>query len=212
MPGGKPSFLGYKGGGNIPFPATLCVSRNQEVVHGVGTRGNILVEGDIVGLDIGCWYRGLATDMAATVAVGGISKERLALLRVTRAALFAGVEAARAGGLVSDIGVAVEQSIDFKKYGIVRSLVGHGVGHAVHEPPQIPNYSSSGFPIVKIKPGMCLAIEPMITLGTHEVVTAKDGWTIITRDNSDAAHFEVTITITEDGPEILTPQPIVITL
>ncbi|RMD52302.1 type I methionyl aminopeptidase [Candidatus Parcubacteria bacterium] len=205
--GGKPSFLGYTGGGKIPFPSTLCISVNNEVVHGPANRDIILQDGDIVGLDIGCWYQGLATDMAATVPVGNVSKERLALLRVTRQAMYAGVEAAVAGNVISDIGAAVEDSVNTKKYGIVRSLVGHGVGHAVHENPQIPNYRSADFPIIKIKPGMCLAIEPMITTGDWAVETNDDGWTIVTRDGSDAAHFEVTVVVGEDGPEIITPQP-----
>lgn len=205
--GGEPSFKGYKGGGTTPFPATLCISRNDEIVHGVGLREEVLNEGDIVGLDIGLWLHGLATDMAVTVPIGNISKERLALLRTTRDSMYAGIEAARAGNLISDIGAAVEDAIDTKKYGIVRSLVGHGVGHAVHEDPHIPNYKTKKFPKVEIKEGMCLAIEPMITTGSYDIVTLDDGWTIATEDGSDAAHFEVTIAVTENGPEILTPQP-----
>lgn len=205
--GAKPSFLGYKGGGSVPFPATVCISRNEEIVHGVGTRDVVLNEGDIVGLDIGCWYKGLCTDMAVTVPVGSISKERMTLLRHTRDAMYAGVEAARAGNMISDIGAAVEDATDVKKYGIVRSLVGHGVGHEVHEPPNVPNYRSKHFPAVRIEEGMCLAIEPMLTMGEEEIETADDNWTIVTVDGSDAAHFEVTLTITKDGPEILTPQP-----
>lgn len=205
--GGKPSFKGYRGGGTIPFPATLCISRNDEVVHGVGLREDVLNEGDIVGLDIGLWLHGLATDMAVTVPIGNISNERLALLRTTRDSMYAGVEAARVGGEIGDIGAAVEGAIDTKKYGIVRSLVGHGVGHAVHEDPHIPNYKTKKFPRVEIQQGMCLAIEPMITTGSHDIVTLDDGWTIATEDGSDAAHFEVTLAVTENGPEILTPQP-----
>jgi methionyl aminopeptidase len=205
--GGKPSFKGYKGGGTVPFPSTVCISVNDEVVHGLGTRETVLMEGDIIGLDIGCWYKGLATDMAVTVPVGSISKERLALLRVTRDSMRAGVEAAKEGGMVSDIGAAVEDAIDTKKYGIVKSLVGHGVGHAVHEDPHIPNYRTKKFPPVNIQKGMCLAIEPMVTTGTDEVDTLDDGWTIATADGSDAGHFEVTIAITENGTEVLTPEP-----
>lgn len=205
--GAKPSFRGYTGGGSVPFPATLCVSRNAEVVHGVGTRDDVLEEGDIVGLDIGCWYEGLATDMAVTIPIGSISKERLKLLRLTRDAMYAGVDAAKPGNLISDIGAAVEDSVDLKKYGIIRSLVGHGVGHEVHEDPHIPNYRAKQFPRVEIKSGMCLAIEPMVTSGSEAVLTLDDGWTITTEDESDAAHFEVTLAVLEDGPEILTPQP-----
>jgi len=207
--GGRPSFLGYESGGSVPFPSTVCISRNEEVVHGSGDRDVKLEEGDIVGLDTGCWYEGLCTDMAATVPIGNINKERLALLRATRNAMYAGVDAAKVGGRVSDISGAVEDAINRKKYGIVESLVGHGVGHEVHESPHVPNFRSKKFPEVNLQVGMCLAIEPMITLGTHEVETGDDGWTIVTKDRSDAAHFEVTIAILENGPEILTPQPLV---
>ncbi|MFH1712236.1 MAG: type I methionyl aminopeptidase, partial [Patescibacteria group bacterium] len=133
--GGKPSFRGYKGSGKEPFPSTLCISRNNEVVHGLGTRDTVLKEGDVVGLDVGCWFDGLCTDMAVTVPVGSISKERLSLLRITRDALMAGVDAARVGNTIQDIGAAVEDVIDQKKYGIIKALVGHGVGYAVHEDP-----------------------------------------------------------------------------
>ncbi len=207
--GGKPSFKGYTGGGDIPFPSTVCISNNHEVVHGVGSRDIVLKEGDIVGLDIGVWYKDLCTDMACTVPVGTVSKERLKLLRVTRDSMFAGVDAAIAGNEIADISNAVEDAINKKEYGIVRALVGHGVGHAVHESPHVPNFRSRHSPHVPIKVGMCLAIEPMVTTGGHEVETADDGWTIVTADHSDAAHFEVTIAITENGPEVLTPQPII---
>ncbi|MFH1632133.1 MAG: type I methionyl aminopeptidase [bacterium] len=205
--GGRPSFKGYKGGGPKPFPSTLCVSRNDEVVHGVGEREETLQDGDVVGLDVGLWFDGLCVDMAATVPIGNITKEKLDLLRLTRDALYVGVDAALAGNMISDIGATIEDSVDTKKYGIVRSLVGHGVGHAVHEKPHIPNYKTLKFGEQKIQAGMCLALEPMITTGSDEVETSEDGWTIITADGSDAAHFEVTVVVGEDGPEILTPQP-----
>jgi methionyl aminopeptidase len=205
--GGKPSFLGYKGGNKIPFPSTVCISVNEEVVHGVGSREIVLKDGDIVGLDIGCWYKELCTDMAVTVPVGNISKELKELLHATRDSMRAGVAAALAGGTVKDISEAIEGAVNQKKYGIVKALVGHGVGHAIHESPHVPNYVSSAFPKTSLKEGMCLAIEPMLTLGTDEVVTAKDGWTIVTEDNSMAAHFEVTIAILPGGPELLTPEP-----
>lgn len=206
--GGKPSFKGYKAGGSIPFPSTMCISVNDEVVHGIGGRDIVLREGDIVGLDIGCWFEDLCTDMAVTVPVGSISAERLKLLRLTRDAMRAGVEAAIVGKKVFDIGAAAEDATP-KGYGIVKALVGHGVGHAVHESPHVPNYrgNKKQFPDVLLKAGMCLAIEPMITTGTDQVKTGKDGWTIVTSDGSDAAHFEVTIALTEKGPELLTPEP-----
>lgn len=205
--GGEPSFRGYTAGGDLPFPSTVCISNNEEIVHGVGSRDIVLQDGDIVGLDIGVWLHGLCTDMACTVPVGNITKERLALLRATRDSMYAGVEAAVPGNEIADIGAAVEDAIDHKKYGIVRALVGHGVGHEVHESPHVPNYRSRHTPYLEIQPGMCLAIEPMITTGGYDVETSDDGWTIVTADGSDAAHFEVTIAITESGPEILTPQP-----
>ncbi|OGL97026.1 type I methionyl aminopeptidase, partial [Candidatus Uhrbacteria bacterium RIFOXYB2_FULL_41_10] len=149
----KPSFKGYQSGGGVPFPATMCISVNDEIVHGLGTREIRLKEGDIVGLDIGCWYKGLCTDMAVTVPVGSISEERKMLLRTTRLALDRAVESVRPGSQIADIARAVEEVIDKNKYGIVRALTGHGVGHAVHENPAIPNFVSGKFPVVKIKEG-----------------------------------------------------------
>ncbi len=204
--GGKPSFKGYKAGGKIPFPSTVCISRNDEVVHGVGGRDIVLEEGDIVGLDIGCWYKDLCTDMAVTVPVGKITEARRKLLRITRDAMYAGVWAAEVGKTTHDIAAAVEGTVP-RGYGIVKSLVGHGVGHAVHESPHVPNFVSKSFAKVALQAGMCLAIEPMVTRGTDEVEVSTDGWTIVTSDGSDAAHFEVTIALLEAGPEILTPQP-----
>lgn len=204
--GGKPSFLGYTGGGNKPFPSTVCISKNDEVVHGIGSRDVVLNDGDIVGLDIGCWFEGLCTDMAVTVPVGSISKELKTLLGVTYTSMMAGVDRAIIGNTVMDIAGGVEDAIP-KKYGIVKSLVGHGVGHQVHESPNVPNFRDKHFPAVKIEEGMCLAIEPMVTLGTDEVELAEDEWTIVTADGSFSAHFEVTIAALPDGPEILTPVP-----
>lgn len=209
--GGEPSFLGYK---NHPsdegFPSTVCISVNDEVVHGSGARDVILKNGDLVGLDIGCWYKGLCTDMAVTVPVGGfdgLPKKHKELLTTTRAAMMAGIEAARVGGVIKDISTAIEESITPHKFGVVRALVGHGVGHKVHEDPHVPNFVSAEFPRVEIIDGMCLAIEPMVTLGDWRVETADDGWTIKTVDGSWAAHFELTIAVTKDGVEILTPPP-----
>jgi methionyl aminopeptidase len=205
--GGTPSFLGYKGGGEIPFPSTVCISRNEEIVHGVGNRDIALEEGDIVGLDIGCWYKDLCTDMAVTIPIGSVSDDYMALLRDTRESMYAGVEQAKPGNTVHDISGAVEDSIDLKKYGVVRALVGHGVGHEVHEKPSIPNFRSKSIPNADLVENMCIAIEPMVTGGSHEIKTAEDGWTITTIDGSRAAHFEVTVAILKEGPEILTPQP-----
>ncbi|OGL99016.1 type I methionyl aminopeptidase [Candidatus Uhrbacteria bacterium RIFOXYB2_FULL_57_15] len=207
--GGEPSFKGYKShADDEPFPTTLCISVNEEVVHGRGDRPIVLKEGDIVGLDIGLWYNGLCTDMAATVPVGHVSEEAAKLIAVTREACLAGANVVHVGGLVSDVAKAVESVVEPHGYGIVRALVGHGVGHKVHEGPHIPNYSDHRYPRVEIVEGMCLAIEPMIGLGTWDVETAEDGWTVVMKDRKLAAHFEVTIVVTKDGIEVLTPLPV----
>lgn len=208
--GGTPSFLGYTAGSDTPFPSTLCISVNDEVVHGLGNRERALKDGDLVGLDIGCWYKGLCTDMAVTIPIGGFKKapkEVKNLLMVTRESMMAGIEAARVGGTVKDISTAIEGAIKPHNYGIVRALVGHGVGHKVHEDPHVPNYVSDKFPRVEILNRMCLAIEPMVTLGGWKVTTADDGWAVMTEDGSLAAHFELTIAIKKDGIEFLTPPP-----
>ena len=163
----------------------------------------------MIGLDIGCWYKGLCTDMAVSVPVGEVSEELLQLLRATKDSLMAGVAAAKVGGTIKDISRAIEATIKPYHYGIVRALVGHGVGHQVHELPHVPNYVSAHYPDVKIQQGMCLALEPMIGLGGHhEVETGDDGWCIVMKDRSVGAHFEVTIAITDAGVEVLTPLPV----
>jgi len=206
--GGVPSFLHYRGSTTEPeFPCSLCASINDEVVHGVATRGVELKEGDIIGLDIGCEYKGLFTDMAITVPVGEVRKEAFDLMKATRQALHDAIDAVKVGGSISDIGQAVEKSIAPHGYGIVRSLVGHGVGHAVHEDPRVPNFVDPTSKNVKITEGMCLALEPMITIGDYQIKTLDDGWTIATADGSLSAHFEVTVVAQKGGPEILTPLP-----
>lgn len=209
--GGEPSFLGYKSRPtDDPFPCTMCVSVNDEVVHGLGNRSVKLKHGDLVGLDIGCWYEGLCTDMAATVAVGGfeqLPKEQKQLLRTTRESMMAGVQAAKVGGTVRDISRAIEDDVKLHGFGIVRALVGHGVGHKVHEDPRVPNYFAKDLPDMVLPDGICLAIEPMLTLGDWQVKTADDGWTVVTYDGSLAAHFELTIAVTNAGVEVLTPPP-----
>ncbi len=208
--GGTPSFKGYQSDpSDTPFPSTICISINEEVVHGRGDREILLKEGDIVGLDIGCWFKGVCTDMAVTVAVGTVSKEAQDLMEATKASLYKAVEVAVVGNCVKDIGQAVESVIKPCGYGIVRALVGHGVGHAVHEAPHVPNFTSHAQPYVELQDGMCLAIEPMIGMGgDYRVETAEDGWAVIMKDRSLAAHFEVTIAITDKGTEILTPLPV----
>ncbi|HLD17574.1 MAG TPA: type I methionyl aminopeptidase [Patescibacteria group bacterium] len=207
--GATPSFKGYRSyPDDRPFPSTVCASLNEEVVHGSGRRSRCLKEGDVVSLDIGCWYEGLCTDMAVTVAIGQVSQEINDLILATRAALLAGVGAVKAGGEVKDISASVENTIRPYGYGIVRALVGHGVGHAVHENPHIPNFVDRHAPNIRLIEGMCLAIEPMIVLGKYHVVTSDDGWTVQTADGKSAAHFEVTVAVTKEGSRILTPLPV----
>lgn len=207
--GGTPSFLGYQNDeDDPPFPSTLCVSVNSEVVHGLGNRDLALKEGDVVGLDIGCWYEGLCTDMAVTVPVGKVDAAAAKLIEVTRQALMDAVAAVRAGGEVADVSRAVERSVAPHGYGIVRALTGHGVGHKVHEAPHVPNFTAPGQPKVKLKEGMTLAIEPMLGEGDYRVKTAEDGWAVVMADGKRAAHFEVTVVVGNDGPEIITPLPV----
>jgi len=208
--GGEPSFKGYKSHKDeTPFPSTLCLSVNEEIVHGCGNRDRVLIEGDIVGIDVGCWYQGLCTDMAVTVPVGEVLPEATKLMEVTKGALFAGVRAAHVGGSIKDISAAIENFVKPHGYGIVRALVGHGVGHAIHEEPHVPNFVSAQYPDVKIVDGMCIALEPMFGLGgSSEVETAKDGFSIVMRDKSLGSHFEVTIAVTKNGVEVLTPLPV----
>lgn len=202
--GGEPAFLNYKPEGvSTPFPATLCVSVNNEIVHGIPKENKILKDGDIVSLDLGVKYKGLFTDAAITVPVGKISKADKKLLGVTKEALNVGIEQARVGNTVGDIGYAIEKYIKPYKYGIVKDLSGHGVGKYIHEDPYIPNYGKAGKG-EKLTEGMVIAIEPMINAGTSRISVDRDGWTIKTADASRSAHFEHTVAITKNGPIILT--------
>lgn len=196
--GGQPSFLGYQG-----FPDVLCVSVNEEVVHGIPRSDKLITDGDIVSLDFGVTYNGMITDSAISLIVGTGSERAQNLLRTTEASMLAGIGVVRDGVKTGTIGNAVETVLNKGKYGIVRDLVGHGVGHSLHEDPNIPNYgrANSG---QALQAGMTIAIEPMATLGTDKVYSTEDGWTIITQDHSLAAHFEHTVLITESGSEILT--------
>lgn len=205
--GDEPAFLHYKPWDAAkPYPATLCVSVNDEVVHGIPKPEHILKEGDIVGLDIGMKHRGLITDMARTVAVEGmrkVSPEAQKLLNATREALEVGIAVARGNAHVGDIGYAIEKFAKPFKYGIIRELGGHGVGRKVHEEPFIPNLGSKKGIGVKLKPGMVIAIEPMLTIGKPGIYLDKDGFTYRTRDRSLSAHFEHTVLITEGKAEVL---------
>jgi methionyl aminopeptidase len=197
--GGKPAFLGYQG-----FPDVICISLNNEVVHGIPSTKRIVQDGDIVGLDFGVIYDGMVTDAAISVIAGKAKqKGHVDLVRDTEAALQIGINAVHDKVRTGDIGAAIEGFLKHHRYGIVRDLVGHGVGHNLHEDPNIPNYgrANSG---PWLEAGMTIAIEPMVTLGGEAVTVADDGWTILTADNSWSAHFEHTVLITHEGAEILT--------
>ncbi len=197
--GGKPAFLGYQG-----FPDVICISVNNEVVHGIPGTGRTVTDGDIVSLDFGVTYNGMITDSAISVIAGKPRQKRhVELVRDTEASMLEGIAAVRDRVRTGDIGAAVQKVLDKGGYGIVRDLVGHGVGHYLHEDPNIPNYGRANTGPWLDK-GMTIAIEPMATLGTDKVLIAPDGWTILTADGSWAAHFEHSILITEDGAEILT--------
>jgi methionyl aminopeptidase len=197
--GGEAAFLGYQG-----FPDVICISVNDEVVHGIPRPDKIIAEGDIVGLDFGVKLRGMVTDAAISVIAGRPKTNgHIRLVKDTEVALEAGIAAVKDGVRTGDIGAAVQESLKYRQYGIVKDLVGHGVGHQIHEDPNIPNY---GRPNTGpwLQAGMTIAIEPMVTLGTDQVYIANDGWTVLTRDGSRSAHFEHTVLITETGAEILT--------
>jgi methionyl aminopeptidase len=201
--GGEPAFLNYKPEGmSSAYPASLCTSVNDEIVHGIPRKNKILKEGDIISLDLGIKYKGLFTDHAITVAVGGTNKASQKLLEITHEALLVGIEAARGGNTVGDIGYAIEKFVA-RRYGIVRELSGHGVGKKIHEDPYVPNFGKAGKG-QKLIPGMVIAIEPMLNIGRASIVTNSDSWTIATADGSRSAHFEHTVLITEGEAEILT--------
>jgi methionyl aminopeptidase len=194
--GAKPAFLGYR-----KYPATLCVSVNDEVVHGIPGKRR-LAEGDIVGLDLGCVVDGYFGDAAKTVPVGRTSTEAKRLMDTTRECLDSAIAVCRQGNRVGDIGHAVQRLAESRGYSVVREFVGHGIGTALHEDPQIPNYGPAGRR-ERLAPGMCLAIEPMVNVGGAEVKVLDDDWTAVTRDGSLSAHFELTVAVTEQGPWIL---------
>ncbi|HIS49019.1 MAG TPA: type I methionyl aminopeptidase [Candidatus Gallacutalibacter pullistercoris] len=196
--GAVPSFLGYGG-----FPASACISVNNVVIHGIPSKRQIIKAGDIVSIDIGAIYEGFNGDNAYTFACGDISAEAQRLLDATRESLYEGIQQAKAGNRLGDIGSAVQRYVEARGYSVVRDFVGHGVGAKLHEDPSVPNYGTPGRG-VRLLPGMTIAIEPMVNQGRHEVQVQKDGWTTVTRDGKLSAHFEHTIAITPDGPVILT--------
>jgi len=195
--GGIPTFKGYHG-----YPATICASVNDEVVHGIPS-DYVLREGDLLSIDIGTTLDGYVSDSAVTIPIGAISNKAQALLEVTRECLMLGIAQMQRGKHVGDIGAAVQVYAESHGYGVVRELAGHGVGTAMHEEPQVPNYGKAGTGM-ELRPGLVIAIEPMITEGDRRVEILKDGWTVVTADGKLAAHFEHTIAVTDEGPRILT--------
>lgn len=192
-----PSFLNYNG-----YPASVCVSVNDEVVHGIPRADRIIREGDIVSLDTGVIYQGYHSDAARTIAVGEISEEAKRLIKITQESFFAGIEFAREGCHLSEISAAIQQHVEAAGFSVVRDLVGHGIGSHLHEEPEIPNFRQKRRGL-KLQAGMTLAIEPMVNVGRYDVEWLEDDWTVVTEDGSLSAHYENTILITKDGPEIL---------
>ncbi len=200
--GGYPAFKGYPQGSDNPYPATLCCSVNEEVVHGIpGDRK--LLEGDIISIDVGVVKNNYFGDGATTIAVGEISEEKKRLMKVTEESLYLGIAQALDNNRVQDISAAVQEHVEKNGFSIVRDLCGHGVGKKLHEAPSIPNFGRKGNG-PKLKTGMTLAIEPMVNTGVYQVKTKRDGWTVVTRDGLASAHFEHTILVNENKPEILT--------
>jgi methionyl aminopeptidase len=194
--GAKPAFKGYRG-----YPHSLCISINEVVVHGMPSE-RVLEEGDIVSLDFGVCYHGFCGDSALTLPVGKVTEKALRLMEVTEQSLYAGIEQAKSGNRLGDISAAVQTVVEDAGYSVVRDFVGHGIGKNLHEEPQIPNFGQKGRGI-ELKCGMILAIEPMVNEGKYKVQILPDGWTVVTRDGSLSAHFEHSIAITENGPDIL---------
>ena len=196
--GAKPNFKGLYG-----YPATACISVNNEVIHGIPAKDRVLKSGDIVSVDLGAEYEGFNGDNAATFACGDVSDEAKRLMDTTRESLYEGIKHACPGGRVGDISAAVQKYVESRGYSVVRDYVGHGVGTSLHEAPEVPNFGVSGRG-VRLVPGMTIAIEPMVNAGSYDVKVMPDGWTVLTKDGSLSAHFEHTIAITADGPRIMT--------
>ena len=196
--GAKPAFKGYRG-----FPATVCISINEEVVHGIPSAHRRIKDGDIVGLDLGCIVEGYYADCAFTLAIGDVPPKVQQLVDVTRESLDQAIQECRPGRRLSDVSHAVQAHVERHGFAVVRAFVGHGIGRALHEDPQVPNFGDPGRG-PQLRPGMVLAIEPMVTMGSWEVKVLDDGWTAVTRDGSLAAHFEHTIAVTDSDPEVLT--------
>ncbi len=202
--GGVPSFKGYQVG-NVIFPKTICASVNDEVVHGI-PNDRVLLDGDVITVDMGLVFGGYHSDCAFTVALGAVADDVKRLLDVTEQSLYQGVAQALSGNRIGDIGHAVQSFVDPHSFGIVREYVGHGIGRLLHEPPSVPNYGKPRRGSL-LKQGLVIAIEPMVTMGDYRTKVKQDGWTVVTRDGSIAAHFEHTVAVTPRGPEILTALP-----
>jgi methionyl aminopeptidase len=203
--GGKPAFLGYQPDVHkTPYPTALCISINSEIVHAPSLPSRIIKESDVVSIDVGFQYKGLFTDMATTVGVGTMLKDDKKLISTTRDALKLMIKNAKPGAVLGELGRTVERFVNHKGFAVVKDLVGHGVGRSIHEPPQIPNFYDPTNNVV-LKEGMTLAFEPMVMLHACEIFEGKNGWTIKTADNCNAAHFEATIAVTKKGCDIITP-------
>ncbi|MCH8310885.1 MAG: type I methionyl aminopeptidase [Chloroflexi bacterium] len=200
--GAIPSFKGYQAGATVPFPASICVSINDEIVHGIPSKRK-LNEGEIISIDIGAIFHGLHADSAFTIGVGQVSEEAQRLMDATRESLNRGIAEIRAGARIGDISNAIQTYAEGLEYGVVRQYVGHGIGFEMHEDPQVPNYGQPGRGPL-IRKGMALAIEPMLNIGGWETKQLTDGWTVATADGTLSAHFEDTVAITEDGPKVTT--------
>lgn len=195
--GAKPSFLGYEG-----YPASACVSINEEVVHGIPSPRRFIEEGDIVSVDVGSIYKGYNGDAARTFMIGQVSEEKKKLVEVTRQSFFEGVKVLKDGCRLGDLGWAIQSYVESNGFSVVRALVGHGIGTDMHEDPSVPNYGTPGRGM-RLKAGMTIAIEPMVNAGTFDVKVLSDDWTVVTRDGRPSAHYENTVVITQDGCEIL---------
>ena len=196
--GAKPSFLGYHG-----FPGSACISINDEVIHGIPSKKRILMEGDIVKIDVGAYYKGFHGDSARTIPVGKVSDEAARLIEATQKSFWAGIAMAQSGNRIGDIGNAIESCVREYGFNVVKRYIGHGIGHELHESPDVPNFGTAGRG-VRLCNGMALAVEPMVNVGTSEVVDMADGWTVKTADKSLSAHYENTIVITAEGVLVLT--------
>ena len=199
--GAEPAFKGLYG-----FPATLCTSINAEVVHGIPSTARTLREGDLVKVDVGVQLDGMFADAAVTVAVGEVAPEAERLMRVTRESLDIGVAEAKPGARLGDVGAAIQEHVEREGFSVIRELVGHGVGHEPHEPPHVPNFGKRGRG-EKLEPGLVIAIEPMVNMGSRHTRTLGDGWTVVTEDGSLSAHYEHTVAVTAEGPRVLTVRP-----